>query len=176
MSITLTPYNRDSLELLYAWRKDPVVRHFNPVEDLSLESLHDRYAAASSDFADFDAAGLFFWLIKAGDKVVGNISVKEINKRMLTAEIGYSIATEARGNGYATDAVRLVTHRAFNQSPLRKLIAYVHEDNLASRRVLEKVGYRPEGVLREHYLINGTPANEVIYGELRGELNAPAKP
>ena len=140
-----------------------------------MESLHDRYAAASSDFADFKTAGLFFWLIKAGENIVGNISVKEINKRMLTAEIGYGIASEARGNGYATEAVRQVTHRALSQSPLRKLIAYVHEDNLASRRVLEKVGYRPEGVLREHYLINETPANEIIYGILRQELSAAGK-
>jgi RimJ/RimL family protein N-acetyltransferase len=175
MSITLAPYNRDSLELLYAWRKDPVVRQFNPVEDLSLESLHDRYAAASNGFADFNTASLFFWLIRAGDKVVGNISIKDINKRMLTAEIGYGISSEERGNGYATEAVRLVTQSAVNESPLRKLIAYVHEDNLASRRVLEKVRYRPEGVLREHYLINGMPANEIIYGILRREFNAASK-
>ena len=89
---------------------------------------------------------------------------------MLTAEIGYGIAPEARGNGYATEAVRLVTHRAFTKSPLRKLIAYVHEDNVASRRVLEKVGYAAEGLLREHYLINGMPVNEVIYGILRREV------
>src|SRR5215467_61416 len=98
MSVTLAPYHRDFLELLYAWRKDSVVRQFNPVEDLSLESLHDRYAAASSDFADFNTADLFFWLIKAGETIVGNISVKEINKRMLTAEIGYGIASEERSN------------------------------------------------------------------------------
>lgn len=89
---------------------------------------------------------------------------------MLTAEIGYNIAPEARGKGYATAAVRLATHKAFTESPLRKLIAYVHEDNAASRRVLEKAGYTAEGLLREHYLINGAPVNEIIYGTLRREV------
>ena len=89
---------------------------------------------------------------------------------MLTAEIGYSIAPEARGNGYATEAVCLVTRRAFSESPLRKLIAYVHEDNVASRRVLDKAAYTAEGLLREHYLIEGMPVNEVIYGILRREI------
>ena len=165
MSIALLPYQRDFLELLYDWREDPVVRRYNPVEELSLESLHARCAASHSDFADFENAELFFWLLKADENVIGNISVRNINRRMLTAEIGYGVAAEARGNGYATEAVRLVT-----QSPLRKLIAYVHQENRASRRVLQKVGYKPEGVLREHYVVNGMPVNEIIYGILRREV------
>jgi RimJ/RimL family protein N-acetyltransferase len=52
-------------------------------------------------------------------------------------------------------------------TPLRKLIAYVHEGNTPSRRVLEKTGFQAEGLLREHYLIDGMPVNEVIYGLLR---------
>jgi len=170
VSIALLPYERDFLELLYDWREDPVVRRYNPVEELSLESLHARCAASHSDFADFENAELFFWLLKADEKVIGNISVRNINRRMLTAEIGYGVAAEARGNDYATEAVRLVTQKAFTQSPLRKLIAYVHQENRASRRVLQKVGYKPEGVLREHYVVNGMPVNEIIYGILRREV------
>jgi RimJ/RimL family protein N-acetyltransferase len=170
VSITLIPYHRDFLETLCAWRKDPVVRQYNPVEDLTPEAQHQRCSRLRSDFADCDEAEAFFWFIQSEEKIVGNITVKEINRRMLTAELGYGIAPEARGNGYATAAVRLVTQRAFGESPLRKLIAYVHEDNVASRRVLEKVGYTAEGLLREHYLINGMPVSEVIYGILRHEI------
>jgi RimJ/RimL family protein N-acetyltransferase len=170
MSVILIPYQRDYLELLYEWRKDAVVRQYNPVDDLSVMELHERYAAARSSFADFSNAVQFFCLLYTGDSIVGNISLKDINRRMLTAEIAYSIAPEARGNGYATAAVRLVTQRAFTESPLRRLIAYVHEDNVASQRVLAKVGYTPEGVLREHYIVNGNPVNEIIYGILRREV------
>lgn len=170
MSIALVAYHPDFLELLYAWRKDPVVQKYNPLDELSLEVLDARCAASHSDFADFDNAELFFWLIKAKEKIVGNISVRNINRRMLTAEIGYGIAAEARGNGYATEAVRLVTQKAFTESSLRKLIAYVHQENRASRRVLEKLGYKPEGVLREHYVVDGMPVNEIIYGILRREV------
>jgi [ribosomal protein S5]-alanine N-acetyltransferase len=170
VSVVLVPYHRDFLELVYSWREDPEVQKYNPLEALSLESLHAKCSTSHSDFADFDNAELFFWLLKAEEKIVGNISVRNINRRMLTAEIGYGIAAEARGNGYATEAVRMVTQKAFTDSPLRKLIAYVHQNNLASRRVLKKVGYKPEGVLREHYIVNGIPMNEIIYGILRREI------
>jgi ribosomal-protein-alanine N-acetyltransferase len=45
----------------------------------------------------------------------------------------------------------------------------VHEENQASRRVLEKLGFQEEGLLREHYIINGTPVNEVLYALLKHE-------
>ena len=73
---------------------------------------------------------------------------------MLTAEIGYGTVAQARGKGFATAAVHLVTQNAFRQTSLPKLIAYVHEDNQPSRRVLEKVGDKVKGLLREHYLVN----------------------
>jgi [ribosomal protein S5]-alanine N-acetyltransferase len=169
MSIALVPYRRDFLETLFAWRNEPVMRRYNPVEELALESLHASCSTARSDFVHFKDAEMFFWFIKSQEQLVGNISVRNINRRMQTAEIGYGIAAEARGNGYATAAVRLVTQRTFSESPLRKLVAYVHEDNLPSRKVLENVGYKSEGLLREHYLVNGMPVNEIIYGILRRE-------
>ena len=90
---------------------------------------------------------------------------------MLTAEIGYLVAPQARGKGLATYGVRTLADLCFQKTPLRKLIAFVHEDNEPSRRVLEKLGFKAEGLLREHYLVAGKPANEVIYGLLRGDLS-----
>ena len=106
MRIALLPYQRDFLELLHDWREDPVVRRYNPVEKLSLESLHARCFASHSDFADFENAELFFWLLKADEKVIGNISVRNINRRMLTAwPVAGSMSTTApprRGSSVAT--------------------------------------------------------------------------
>lgn len=101
-----------------------------------------------------------------GNEVVGNMNLHNINKMMLTAEIGYMVSPQARGKGFATFGVRHLTELCFGETPIRKLIAYVHEGNVPSRRVLEKLGYKAEGLLREHYLIDEKPVNEVIYGVL----------
>jgi len=73
------------------------------------------------------------------------------------------------GKGIATSALKLWTSMIFEQTPIRKLTASVAEQNIASIRVLEKVGYKKEGLLREHYLIQNNPVNEVIFGLLRNE-------
>ena len=90
---------------------------------------------------------------------------------MGTAEIGYGVSASARGQGIGVQAVRVISKRIFAQTPLRKLIAFVHEDNAPSRKLLERVGFQGEGLLREHYLVNGIPSNEVIYGLLRDEIS-----
>src|SRR5687768_1526438 len=118
MSIVLLPYDRHFLESLCEWRRDPVMRQYNPVESLSADSLHERFSGAHSDFADFERSELFFWLIRSGEELVGNISVRNINRAMLFAEIGYAIVARARGKGHATAAVRLVTEAAFRRTPL----------------------------------------------------------
>lgn len=169
MSISLVPFQACYAELLIQWREDPVVKKYNPLYPSTIESLGERLSRASANFSDFDKVEQLFWFIQAEERLIGNISLRNINKQMLTAEIGYAVAPEARGQRHATAAVRMVTENAFRITTLRKLIAYVHEGNLASRRVLEKVGYRPEGLLREHYLVGGIPANEVLYGILRRE-------
>jgi len=57
----------------------------------------------------------------------------------------------------------------FRESPLRKLLAYVHDKNVASCRVLRKLGFTQEGFLREHYMISGVPENELLFGLLKHE-------
>jgi [ribosomal protein S5]-alanine N-acetyltransferase len=85
------------------------------------------------------------------------------------AEIGYGIGQAHQRKGVATMAVHLLVQMCFRESPLRKLLAYVHDKNVASCRVLQKLGFKQEGFLHEHYIINGVPENELLFGLLKHE-------
>lgn len=137
---------------------------------MDLPALQERLAQAGSDFADIAKAEAFFWFVESESGVVGNVTLQNINRMMLTAEVGYGTFAAARKNGVATAAVRELVRQVFAQTPLRKLIAFVHEQNVASVKVLERVGFRQEGLLREHYIVNGQPTNERIFGLLRQDL------
>jgi ribosomal-protein-alanine N-acetyltransferase len=171
MEITFRPADPDLAEFFYEHRQDPINLRHNPLIPSTIEMLRERLSKANSHWDDFESAESFFWFLEHESRLVGISSVQNINRMMLTAEIGYGISPEFRGKGLATLAVRQLTESAFEKTPLRKLIAFVHDQNLASCRVLEKASYRREGILREHFLINGAPANEVIYGILRKEIS-----
>lgn len=170
MKVLLSAADPAFAELYFKWRQDEKMRKFNPLLPSTLDMLRDRLAKACSNFSEFTQAESFFWFMELDSKKVGHLSMHNIDKLMLTAEIGYGVDPLVRTRGIATEALRQVAEDAFRKTPLRKLIAYVHEKNFASIRVLEKAGFKQEGFLREHYIVNGIPTNELVYGLLRHEF------
>ena len=64
-------------------------------------------------------------------------------------EIGYGILEEYRGQGFATEAVKLALKWAFRHSEIKAVDAEADPDNSASQRVLLKCGFRPNGEIGE---------------------------
>lgn len=79
-------------------------------------------------------------------------------------ELAFWIAREHWGNGYATAAARLLLGHAFGRLGLHRVRASTYDDNEASRRVLEKLGFEEEGVDREAALVEGEWVDQVRYG------------
>ncbi len=82
-------------------------------------------------------------------KVVGGIGFNNIEPRH-KAEIGYWLGEQYWGRGMMTQAVNLVTRFGFEQLNLQRIFACVYPHNSASMRVLEKAGYKFEGVFRKY--------------------------
>ena len=169
MNIELAKANTDLAQRWFEERQDPETLKYNPIVPSTIESLRERLSKASSDLADYETSDTYFWAIKIADEVTGHVTMQNINRMMHTAEIGYHVSSNARGRGIATSAIIILVQNVFRQTPIRKLIAFVHEENHASRKVLEKAGFKQEGFLREHFIVNGKPANEIIYGILRSD-------
>ena len=89
------------------------------------------------------------WMIVRKDgRHIGNLSFKGVPENGV-AELGYWIAEEFRGYGYATEAVETILAWAFDQPGVTSVAAETETDNAASRRVLEKCGFAPAGEGRE---------------------------
>ena len=89
------------------------------------------------------------WMIVRKDgRHIGNLSFKGVPENGV-AELGYGIAEEFRGYGYATEAVETILAWAFDQPGVTTVAAETEKDNAASRRVLEKCGFAPAGEGRE---------------------------
>ncbi len=87
----------------------------------------------------------------------------------LNGEIGYFIGEKYWGNGIATEAIPLITKLGFESFDLERIYAEPFAANGASRRVLEKSGYRLEANLRNYVIKNDTIGDSCIYAMLRSE-------
>jgi RimJ/RimL family protein N-acetyltransferase len=81
------------------------------------------------------------------DEFLGIALAAGIEPEARQCELGYMVAPAARGRGVATEALRLLTEWAFGLGMLRAEL-HISVDNLASKRVAERNGYRLDGVLR----------------------------
>ena len=86
-----------------------------------------------------------------------------------SAELGYWLAPDYWGHGIMTEAVRLLIGEAFLWHDTARVYAELFTDNLASRRVLEKCGFRMEGVLPQSVRKGGALLDSCIYGLTREE-------
>lgn len=174
MDISLIPTNVEFAELWHKWRAEPNTVRYNPVLPTPVDKLKERMANMGSDFTDLKAYDEYQFFIKADTHLVGTVSLKNISHMMMYGEIGYDVGQSMQGKGIGTKAVSLFVEKIFAETEMRRLIAYVAQDNGASRKILEKIGFVKEGLCREHFIINGKPTNEILYGLLRSDLKAGA--
>lgn len=104
---------------------------------------------------------------KGGD-LVGAVALA-IAQAQLRAELGYWVAVPHWGRGYATEAAAAMVDYAFGTLGLRRVVAHCLTRNVASARVMEKVGMQREGTLRAHVLKWDVPEDVALYGILRDE-------
>lgn len=83
------------------------------------------------------------------------------------AEIGYWLGEPFWGKGIASSAVKLATSYAFETLNLERLFAGVFENNEASKRVIEKCGFKHEGISRKAVFKNNKLIDEYRYGKVK---------
>lgn len=98
-------------------------------------------------------------------KIVGGIGLIKIKKHR--AEIGYWLGKNYWNKGIISEAIRLVSDFGFNKLKLKRIQALVFPQNKASSRVLEKNGYKLEGVLKKYAMKDGKVLNDLLYAKTK---------
>jgi ribosomal-protein-serine acetyltransferase len=112
----------------------------------------------------FDAA------VRLDGELAGVIGVHHLERDVGRAELGYWIGRRHEGRGAITRAVAGVTRMLFEEYGLNRVEIRCQPDNLRSRRVAERLGFRHEGTLRAvHPGSGGEPADLEVYGLLKDE-------
>ncbi|PEJ51775.1 MULTISPECIES: GNAT family N-acetyltransferase [unclassified Bacillus (in: firmicutes)] len=106
---------------------------------------------------------------KETNKLIGTCGFNAYQERNKRAEVGYEIHPDYWRKGYATEAVKALLNYGFDMLQLNRIGAIVYPENLPSQKLLEKIGFTNEGLLRE-YLIQGTSVHDTYaYSILRKE-------
>jgi RimJ/RimL family protein N-acetyltransferase len=168
VNTTLRPFTHGDAPAVFTyWLSDPGWERYN--------------ASVPSEFSETDAQRFVEdmcarcrtnspnWAIVYRGAVVGVVSMT-FEQAHRIAVIGYGIHGGLRGRGLSIEAVRVVIQASFAAYPnLNKIRAHTDVENVASTRVLAKLGFTREGVLRSNQFVKGQLRDEAVYGLLRSE-------
>ena len=120
----------------------------------------------------------FFIFLRDGSREIlaGGITLSNIRRRAAQfGNLGYWMGQGFAGQGYMTEAVGLVVAYAFDSLLLHRVHAAFLPHNMASRRVLEKNGFKEEGYAENYLQIDGKWADHVLFGLTRERYEAVIK-
>ncbi|KAG6757453.1 hypothetical protein POTOM_037765 [Populus tomentosa] len=160
--ISLRPLDLSDIDDFMVWATDAEVARFCTWEPYSNKEDALNY------IKNFVLPHPWFRAVCLNNRPIGAVSVtKNSGSDIGRGELGYVLASQYWGKGFATKAVKLVAKTIFIEWPhLKRLEALVDVQNGGSQRVLEKAGFEREGVLRKYYMLKGKSRDMVMFSLL----------
>jgi len=172
--IRLRPFTSSDAEVLFALHSNAHVLRYWDAPPWSERGRAEHFLAACRQMAD-EGTGARLAMDRLLDGAfVGWCSLTRWNPDYHRASLGYCLDDAAWGQGYATEGAGAVLRWAFDTLDLNRVQAETDTRNVASARVLEKLGFVREGTLREDCVVNGDVSDSWVFGLLRREWRPPA--
>lgn len=174
--LVLRRFRPDDAAVFAAYRSDPDVARFQswetPVTEAAAARLIGEFAAD-----DPRAPGWFQWALglRSGPALIGDVGVNLDDNRM-QAEIGFTLAPAYQGKGYAAEAVRRILDHLFTDEGLARVSAECDARNERSARLLQRVGFRPEGRRLRNTWMKGEWTDDLLFGLLADDWRASVSP
>ena len=138
-------------------------------DHLSRASFTNRVYWSQRAVKNGNAVPLFVFHKEAG-QLVGAITLDNIRRGpSQVGTIGYWVGQQYARQGFMSEAIIAMVAHAFEALDLSRVESACLPDNVASRGVLEKAGFKYEGVAQSYIQINGRWRNHVLYAALRGD-------
>ena len=172
--VTLRAWREEEAGVRAGWGSDPeIVRWTGVPPGYTLEDAKLHGAAIESMLRR--GLGIHFAVVDpVSDEPLGACDLRLLDDPRRGAEIGYLLGAGARGHGLITRALRLVIDWAFDDVGLPRVQGLAHPDNIASVRVLERLGFRRDGLLRGYRRGPEGAEDRLMFSLLARERRPPA--
>ncbi len=171
--LVLRPAADGDADALYAMHSDARVLRYWDAPPWTDQARAAGFIARSRAMAE-EGTGVRPVLERAADGAfLGWVMLGRWNPDFRSAALGYCLDEHAWGVGHATEAARALLGWAFATLDLNRVQAECDTRNLGSARVLEKLGFRREGTLREDCVVDGVVSDSWVYGLLLREWSTP---
>jgi ribosomal-protein-alanine N-acetyltransferase len=174
--LRLRVYRNSDAEAMFRLYSDPHVMRYWSFPPWTDRAQADAYLRRA--LGEMAEGRVLPWAIAAhgDDRLLGTVTLFSLDPVQGRAEIGYSLDPKFQGQGMASEALRLALGHAFDTLRLRRVEADVDPRNVPSCRLLERLGFRLEGLLRARWRVAGEICDSALYGLLAPEFVREPRP
>lgn len=174
--LILREISERDFDAVHAYASDPEVVEYVPWGPNTPQDTHDFLARTMTQaVAEPRLDYVFAVELRDSPGMLGSVGLYIRPGDQDQAMLGYAYAREAWGRGIATEAALAMVAMGFDVLGLRRIWAACDPENAGSRGVLEKVGMRVEGLLRDDMVIRGDVRDNLLWGILEREWRAMPK-
>jgi RimJ/RimL family protein N-acetyltransferase len=174
--LMLRPFEAADLPTFLAYRNDPEVAQFQSWNATSEEEGRQFIARMHRSHPGIAGPGCQIAVAEKGGGHIGDCYLKLLDYDVRQAEIGYTLARGSWGRGFGTEAIQGLLRLIFGSLRLHRVTAYTAAQNSRSIALLERVGMRREGHLRQSFWRDDGWQDEYLYALLATEWNATKEP
>jgi RimJ/RimL family protein N-acetyltransferase len=169
-NIRLRRRDREDLDFLFEFKNN--IDYYGEYEAIQPQVSRSEAEKRIETPEKTDVDWTWFLIEKHDGKRIGFI-LHFTNQPRGWIEIGYALLPEEMGKGYGTEAVRILVDYLFLSKDIMRVQATTDVRNKPSQKVLEKVGFKKEGIIRKSDFIRGEWADDALYSILREEWKEP---
>ncbi len=167
--LLLRPMNeKDAADLFEFWSDEQVMEYYDvlPLRDLSDAERQIRFFMDS-----FSSRTMIRWGIeyKPDNKIIGTCGFFSFSEENKKAGMGYELSKAYWGAGIMSEALSLILRHIFAETDINRIEAFTDVPNTASRKLLKRLGFTEEGILRQYERCRGGLIDVVIYSCLRSD-------
>ncbi|UQX87630.1 GNAT family N-acetyltransferase [Jatrophihabitans telluris] len=160
-NVIIRPWHIDDADAVYAACQDSAIQRWTTVPSPYGRSDAIDYVTSIAASAWMDGGGIFAIVVAATGRVAGSIGAHRMAAGV--AHIGYWSVPDLRGNGFVTEALRIVTRWFLIERRGARVELVVEPANGASTRVAERAGFTFEGILRQWMDLRGRRIDVAMY-------------
>jgi len=161
-NVNLRIMEREDLPIVKEWDNDVgIMGEYEPIVQETRTDLEKQF--------DKLTEGQWFFIEKKDGTKIGFIAHFVAHGTV----IGYALLPDERGKGYGSEAVQIMADYLFLTKNIVRIQAGTHPENIASQRVLEKAGFKKEGILRKSFFSRGIWRDVTTFSLLREEWKEP---
>jgi len=143
--LLIRPFLEQDCDSLFEYLSDPGIYKYEPGDPITLDEARKLTLERSRS--------TIFWAVVLQDtqKMVGHLYFQQTEpQEFLTWELGYIFNPRFQNNGYASESAAALIRYGFDHFGIHRVMAHCNPENIASWKVLEKIGMRREGYFRQN--------------------------